>query len=323
MKASLRALLTELIDYAGLFPPAQLPLERAVRNYAEYRNGPDAWMLGRFVCPAAKLRELVPGHSPSAQMHQPPPSWSEWLSSLTAFPPLSVVGRGGATANELLANSHQDRDDIATLHRHRPNAAIEGFELRLCRDSVDRERARQMRSAVISLRVPHATVFFEAESGAHWRDIVGALLSDVTGRRMGLKVRCGGASPSSVPSVHDVAFALAACRSARVPLKFTAGLHHPLRHQDAVLGVKAHGFLNVFVAGILCHARSLDALAIQPILADEDIRSFHFKDDALGWKDLQATTDEVTAARKNAVISFGSCSFDEPREDLRALGLLN
>src|SRR3954447_588364 len=60
MTASLRALLANVIDYAGLFPPAQLPLDAAIRNYARYRAEPESWMLGRFICPAARLAELSP-----------------------------------------------------------------------------------------------------------------------------------------------------------------------------------------------------------------------------------------------------------------------
>src|SRR6516165_211295 len=54
MLPSVRALLSRIIDYAGMFPPAQLPLEQAIRNYARYRTEPESWMLGRFVCPAAQ-----------------------------------------------------------------------------------------------------------------------------------------------------------------------------------------------------------------------------------------------------------------------------
>jgi len=54
----LRALLRELVDYAGLFPPAGLPMEQAVRNYARYRVGQYAWALGRFVTSIARLDEF-------------------------------------------------------------------------------------------------------------------------------------------------------------------------------------------------------------------------------------------------------------------------
>ena len=58
MSAPVRALLQSAVDYAGTFPPARLDLAGALRRYAEYRAGPHAWMLGRFVLPTAKLEEF-------------------------------------------------------------------------------------------------------------------------------------------------------------------------------------------------------------------------------------------------------------------------
>src|SRR5262249_54965834 len=60
MSPAVRALLTGSIDYAGLFPPAGLPMEQAIRNYARYRTEAETWVLGRFVCPAARVGELTP-----------------------------------------------------------------------------------------------------------------------------------------------------------------------------------------------------------------------------------------------------------------------
>jgi hypothetical protein len=107
-----------------------------------------------------------------------------------------------------------------------------------------------------------------------------------------------------------------------MPLKFTAGLHHPIRHHDASLGAMMHGFLNVFVAGVLATARGLDAADVRDIIEEEDAGSFVFTDDGLRWRNHRASVEEIEFARRSAVMSFGSCSFDEPRDDLRALGLL-
>ena len=60
MQPSLRALLTGVLDYAGLFPPAKLPLHQALAHYANYRQSSDRWMLGHFVLQAARLGELHP-----------------------------------------------------------------------------------------------------------------------------------------------------------------------------------------------------------------------------------------------------------------------
>jgi hypothetical protein len=55
--ASLQALLSNLIDYAGLYPPAALPLHEVAEKYEAYRASPHAWMLNRVVLPHAKLAD--------------------------------------------------------------------------------------------------------------------------------------------------------------------------------------------------------------------------------------------------------------------------
>jgi hypothetical protein len=42
MNAALRTLLERSIDYAGLFPPASLGIEEALREYHALRRGPEA-----------------------------------------------------------------------------------------------------------------------------------------------------------------------------------------------------------------------------------------------------------------------------------------
>jgi hypothetical protein len=57
------------------------------------------------------------------------------------------------------------------------------------------------------------------------------------------------------------------------------------------------------------------------MLEDENATWFSFSDDSFTWREWKIATDKIKAQRQ-MVISFGSCSFDEPREDLRALKLL-
>src|SRR5687767_4625549 len=56
---AIRALLSEIVDYAGLFPPSKLSMSEAVINYAKYKNSNYDWMLGRFVVPVARLEEFL------------------------------------------------------------------------------------------------------------------------------------------------------------------------------------------------------------------------------------------------------------------------
>ena len=43
--SALERLLEGLVDYAGLFPPAALPMDAAMRNYATYRRRAERAML--------------------------------------------------------------------------------------------------------------------------------------------------------------------------------------------------------------------------------------------------------------------------------------
>jgi hypothetical protein len=329
MKASLRALLAGIIDYAGLFPPAQLLLDQAVRNYLRYRQEPESWMLARFICPAAKLEQL-------ANLLEESAGGSGFV--------LSVLAEGGKTVREFLTGIEHDLSLLSGLRegvwRH---TKVELLEVRFlpfvdARNPLpDLNNLAEVNWELLRNVLPSLKLFHEIALGADWRSSVADALRNVkppiSARfpelreqmkpwQAGVKLRCGGLQASAFPTPEQVAFTISACRDAAVSLKFTAGLHHPIRHFDTGLQTKMHGFINVFVAGVLACARGLGAEQLQSILEDEDARHFIFTDDGLRWKDHQATTDEIGAARQNFVTSFGSCSFDEPRDDLRALGWL-
>lgn len=327
MAASLRALLAGVIDYAGLFPPAKLPLDQAVRHYARYRAEPEGWMLGRFVCPASRLMELAPYHD--ELFRDGPPVF------------LSVLGRGGDSLNEVVTGLVADLEAIAAFRqRFGERLVVDAFETRLPSALVERHleavsphwvagsEAQARRFAPERLGIT-----FETGLGPDWREALPRAVQALGGYnhilaqifpgwgRLGFKLRCGGLEAAAFPSAEQVARVLAVCRDAGVPLKCTAGLHHPIRRYDPEVRATMHGFLNVFGAGVFAHARGLSAEQLRPVIEEEDPAAFRFEEQELRWRDLRASVEEVTAARQR-VLAFGSCSFDEPRDDLRALGWL-
>ena len=82
VSASLRALLDQAIDYAGMFPPCGLPLEPALRNQASYVRSSEAWMLNGFVLPVEQF-------DPTTQ----------FLSGFDTHHSLRVAALGPKTAN--------------------------------------------------------------------------------------------------------------------------------------------------------------------------------------------------------------------------------
>ncbi len=117
-----------------------------------------------------------------------------------------------------------------------------------------------------------------------------------------VKLRCGG---DVVPSVDQVARVLVGCREAGVVMKATAGLHHPLRRGSE------HGFLNLLGAAV--HAGD-GVETVRELLAEESL-------DALPLS--SHTAEEVRSTRERLFKGFGSCSWREPVDDLRALGVLS
>jgi hypothetical protein len=307
--ASLRALLTGLIDYAGLFPPARLSLDEAIRNYARYRREADAWMLGRFVVPASRLEDLEPYHD----------------KLFAVDPPFvfSALGRGGATLTEFLTNLRADLRDIAAFRkRHGERVRVDVLETRLPPELADPQQPESALSLVKTLRVfPEVELFPFCEAPGPIEGLLEQLLV-VAGAPIGFKLRCGGLEASAFPSSQQVAAALRGCLDAGATFKATAGLHHPLPRFDQTVQARMHGFINVFLAGVLAATCNLKTDPLRLLLDDDRPSHFVFTHKAATWRNHRATTAEIAAARRDFVTSFGSCSFDEPRADLRSLGWL-
>jgi hypothetical protein len=323
MQAPLRALLTDIVDYAGLFPPARLDLPGALANFLAYRLCPDAWMLGRFICPAAQLGGVV-----------------ELRQQIGDHPlRLSVLGRGGQDVSAFMVGWAADRAALEEAQRSLgPLLRVEAFEMRLppvdqSGDAI-RDVLRRVESDLAGSPWAHVARFFEPTLGTGWRETVAALAHAVADHNLrhprssgvagvcGFKLRTGGLDAAAFPSSEQIAFVIQQCRDARIPLKFTAGLHHPIRRFDPGVRAHMHGFVNVFGAAVLAYAVALDLHDIQGVIDEQDARHFHFDSDHFAWNDAEAAIDEIAFTRRMLAISFGSCSFDEPRDDLRALGWL-
>jgi hypothetical protein len=141
------------------------------------------------------------------------------------------------------------------------------------------------------------------------------------------KVRTGGLTADAVPTPGEIADFLFQAAARRVPFKATAGLHHPIRGSHLLTYAAdsphaiMHGFINVFIAAGFAW-RGLDRGAVIGVLHESDPDSFEFFDDALSWRGRSLSTVQIAEVRRDFAHSFGSCSFEEPTADLRALGWL-
>jgi len=302
---ALRALLSEAIDYAGLFPPAQLDMPGAVAEYASYLGSPDAWALGRFVVPASRLEELAEVGTHDA---------AESARSLGTRPVLwrlsVLLGADVAT-------------DLARMHRFDSTfrSAREGWSARV--EAVEVRGSSPDAVAAAMRAVPeeldrYVEIPIDGDPTALVRAIgaAGAYA----------KVRTGGTSPDAFPVSDDLVRFLVVCVRHGVPFKATAGLHHPLRGEypltyepNAAAG-RMYGFLNVFLASAFLK-EGMSAPDARQLLEEQDAASVRFDRSGVAWRGHRLGIEQLLAAR-TMVKSFGSCSFREPIDDLGEIGLL-
>jgi hypothetical protein len=282
------AFLDGLFDYAGLFPPASLDLPEAMTAFLGYQDDPAARLLRRFIVPAARLPELVP-----------------WLGRFRTARPLRLA---------VLARA-SDADAVRDFSAGHAEVVVESVEARLPSASAIEDLACAFADSEICV---------EAEAADGDPDPDTAVIRELTvhAPRIGYKLRCGGVSPAQIPSVTRVARVAASCRDARVSLKLTAGLHHPVRGMGRLGETPMHGFLNVVGASLLAWSGGLGLAELERVVAETDPQAFRLDAGAFGWRHHRVAAAQIAGLRRTAVTGLGSCSFVEPRDDLRSLGML-
>ena len=297
----LRSFLKEIIDYAGLFPPASLSMAAAVANYAEYVSGPDRDLLGRFVVPASRLAEF----SGSARDLLPSDGHSDpWRLS-------ALVGDDtAADANSIL--------EFNALHAERSQAG------RATCDSVEMH-ARQAGDVqlAVSLFPRSLRLFFEITADAD----PASLIREIAAHKAAAKIRTGGVTEAAFPSSARVIHFIAACNSAGVPFKATAGLHHlirldyPLTYEPESACATMYGYLNLFLAAALIRKGISEAEA-KELLDEQSMGAFEVGSDTLSWRGHTLSVNDLEETRSRFALSFGSCSFREPVDEAHALHLI-
>jgi hypothetical protein len=287
--ASARALMAGAVDYAGLFPPAQLPLADALAEYRRALAGADAWMLGRFIVPAVQLPALADAVVRDAH-----------------------DGRGWTVS--AIVREHMDEDA----------AAVQAFNQRAANlhVRVDTIECRPSSSDSITWLAktfsPAFTVHVEVGVGPTAPDD----LRVVARHQLRAKVRTGGLAPDAFPAPASLVAFIESARDVGVPFKATAGLHHamrgayPLSDEIGAQSATMHGFVNVMLATATVGER-LATTTAAALLTRTDHSALVFDDERVRWGDVELSIDAIGRMREAQCVSFGSCSFREPADEYR------
>jgi len=308
---TLTTLCSGLIDYAGMFPPSSLDLGPAAENYARYLRAEHSWMLGRFICRASMLESLsaeasilLPGTFATSGYREHADDLGMWRIAVVLDTELDSALDLIDAFNERHAaeDSGLARADTIELRAAEPSSIDDALDL-----------------------IPEDLFpFFEIPIDADPRGYVAAL----AGGEAAAKVRCGGVRAEMIPSVDRLADFIEACTVGGVAFKATAGLHHPVRAENPLTyepdppRAVMHGFFNVFLGTALRRAQRIDRAGLGEILRESDPQAFRFGESEASWRDASIGAVQLADARERFSLSYGSCSFTEPIDDLGALGLL-
>lgn len=296
IKESVKILLSGIIDYAGLFPPSNLSMPEAVINYATYKNSNYNWMLGRFICPVGRLDEFV-------------------LSARDFFSrDAKGVWRLSVLASDNIYETIRQVEDFNM--NNAPGAVCDTLEIKVASP----EQIDKVAGAIPE----NYTNYFELPIDDNLSEMVSALAIN----RQRAKIRTGGITPDIFPKTDEIIRFVRTCMAANISFKATAGLHHPIRcFQPLTYDVNSpkgrmHGFLNLFLAtGFALEDYKPEIL--EEILEEEFEEVFEFDENGAYWqKEYFLNNAKLVNLRDSHITSFGSCSFDEPIQDLQKIGIL-
>ncbi|HTV03480.1 MAG TPA: hypothetical protein VMF13_23210 [Luteitalea sp.] len=305
------ALLSGLFDYAGLFPPASRSFADALSDYQRYRASRDGWMLGRLVLPAAQLPALT--------------ALSERLPRGDDAVPWRIAALAGAEV-------HADLDLVSAFNRTHADvgngaALVDCIELRVeAPDDVRAARTWASRGFEVFCEVPLGPS-------------MDGLLDSVARVGLHAKVRMGGTTPDAIPDADSVAAFLCGCVARGVVAKATAGLHHaltgtyPLTYEGDGPTAPLFGYLNVVLgAGIVEGAgrsasQSPELCATVAHLLGVRAAPTWLGHALIEWCGdhgpvIEGPLEDFAVAGRALVRSIGTCSFEEPVEDARRIGLI-
>jgi hypothetical protein len=271
-------------------------MQEAVLNYATYRMSNYGWMLGRFVLPASRLSEFM-DHAGEFISRDGKSDWR-----------LSVIA--GEDINQTIK-------EIREFQRLYPKGVkIDMLEVKAATASKVENTVNAVPEGI--------TAYFEIAEGKTFVDLVTTLAM----KHQRAKLRTGGVVTEDFPKTREIIRFVRTCMAANVPFKATAGLHHPIRcYRPLTYAANApqgtmHGFLNVLLMTGFAR-ESYRVSLLEELMEEEFGEAFSFGELGVKWRDDHfLTNSHLSLLRRKGMISFGSCSFDEPIADLQQLGIL-
>ncbi len=278
----LRTLLANAIDYAGLFPPASHPMSAAVREYREIRESDEAWALGRFVVPAARLNEFRDARGGSWQL-------------------AAIAG------NELA----KDVESIARFNAQSDAAVVDTVEFRVITpealaDALSVVPAGLHRFAEWPLGADPAPFVAVVQGGVQAKFRTGGIVEDAFPEANMLLRHLEAVIAAGIPF------------KCTAGLHHPVRGQYRLTYEPGSAQGTMYGYLNVMLAAATLQ-QGLGLEIAREILLEGEAGAFHIREAAIEWRGREFSAQNLAHLRAAGFQSFGSCSFREPMDELDAV----
>lgn len=315
------ALLGGVIDYAGTFPPAALSLDKALQRASLWRKeAKHPWLMSKVVLPVADIKKVT-----SEMLYTLGADGSPWLFAALGTPCQSEQSHEFYKTVEWdlreLRRCREKwfysscRQEVISYETKLPSSVVSGNSVSKIYDFISPvlERTASLTSNEVR------DLFFEISFEGDWKSAIentSQALADWLDENdeldliPGLKFRTGGAY---VPTTEQLAIAISKTTSHGLRFKATQGLHH------AVTQGKDYGFVNLLAAINFAQGYGPEEFGLREIeicLAESQSTNFEFQNDKFCWRNFSMTLEEIEVARRTHGAAFGSCSLDEPDQDL-------
>jgi len=316
---SLQAAFGGLVDYAGFAPPAETNPVLVVSNYADYRKSPHKQMVNRLVQRAvynAKETQLDTSDFLVLQIDQKKiPAGEIW--------PVSAL----FLTDPLVAQQSREQTKRFKYGERQLSVFSQLLDGKIVVDSIEMpaQSVKSVEYIVNRFATDNRHVYIEVPVETPQTEAILDAIAQHKDKGVFAKLRTGGPKP---PSFEQTADFMIKAAQLEVGYKFTGRLHGLVAHTvtekkgEGGVEIEESGYLNAVVASALsrlaANGEIVSALVAQ-VLAEKDINAFTITSEGISWNGQFISTELIEETRKKSLHSIGSCSFEEPVDELKKI----
>lgn len=299
---ALDLLVERLFDYSGMFPPASKSLSDTLKDAAGFSS--------TLTRPEMVNADIVLSISHLKDMRGDVLTPAGFDESKTCH--ISLLGSELVVSDADLVNEIEMLKKFNEVGEGVQSCKVSSYEIKVGEFLVATEEVLERH--LVSLAESQTVLAIEPDlSGEMWQNILDRAVIFVAKHRGNVSLKFRGTGPTGIGN-DKIAFVIAQACDEKINLKATGGLHHPFLEERygnnlGFLGMSS----SIYLRRALGEEFSIDD--IMRCLCASDPSEMEFET-MLAWRDKRIDLPTLRDLKKRYSFCIGSCSLQEPDEDL-------